>query len=200
MTTGSTVADLGDSKRRSVRSPLLRVVRESVEEPSSRSRRWRRERYQLWQCERAIQRSGAPADDFHPMGRTRLGRAAPQEAMSWSRGWSWSVNDQTTSSMKGDGVKRHHHLAPCTEFLPFDLAPSCPRPRAFLRCAPETLQEKVRAFPARNQLGRRAQRARSAAWIHSAPFALLRLAGNTVPKFGAIIPFFGMFRGLILHP
>jgi hypothetical protein len=126
------------------------------------------------------------------MGCARSGSIAHQEAKGIWRGWAWSENDQTTSSMKAEGIKRQHRLPQCSEFLPFDPVPSCPRPKAFLRYAPQILPERGRTLPARNQLGRRVQRTRSAAWIHSAPFSLLKLAANIVPEIGTIIPFFGM--------
>ena len=157
-----------------------------------RSRRWRGERYQSWRCERVARCSTEWAEDFHPIGCARAGSTAHQEAKGIWRGWAWSVNDQTTSSMKAEGIKRQHRLPQCSEFLPFDPVPSRPRPRVFLQYALQTLPERGRTLPARNQLGRRVQRARSAAWIHFAPFSLPKLAANIVPEIGAIIPFFGM--------
>lgn len=153
-----------------VRNLSLRVVRECVEEPSLRSRRWRGERYQPWRCGRVARCSTEWAEDFHPTGRARSGPTAHQETKGIWRGWAWSANKQTTSSMKVEGIKRQHHLPQCSEFLPFDHIPSYPHPRVFLRYLPQTLPGKGRTLPALNQLDRRVQRARTAAWIHSAPF------------------------------
>lgn len=101
--------------------------------------------------------------------------------------------------MKAEVIKTQHHLPPCTEFLPFAPVLSCPCPRACLRYAPQSLPEKGRALLTRNQLGRRVQRARSAAWIHSAPFSLLKLAAKIAPEIGTIIPVFGMTGSLIFR-